>query len=141
MQEEQDKVLCYYKESAKLNDQEASRLHMFFSPTRIPKGLTNIEVRILVNLYGARESQKAMIGWNKRFTREGIRSLVTGIGRQLHPPGGDENAEANFLLMLNPEAMFLPDELIPQHEMTRRRFKIGIRKFMESLEKEALLMH
>jgi hypothetical protein len=48
----QDKVMGgYRKRGAVRNQREANKLHMFFSPIKVPKGLTNMEVRICLFLY------------------------------------------------------------------------------------------
>ncbi|MDO8590409.1 MAG: hypothetical protein Q7R65_00330 [bacterium] len=82
----QTKVISgYWKRHHGLLDERA--LHMFFSPLRVPTGLTNVEVAICVNLYrsGIREVYRQKRGsdslpldlkWapRKRMTRKAFKN-------------------------------------------------------------------
>ncbi|MFA6158336.1 MAG: hypothetical protein WC763_01795 [Candidatus Paceibacterota bacterium] len=55
---DQDDTLEGYWESGAVKNKDDERsLHMFFSPNRIPKGLTNSEVSIVIALFPIREKQ------------------------------------------------------------------------------------
>lgn len=83
---------------------------MFFSPLRIPVGLTDDEVRIIVNLYPLRKAQN-----DRRFEKAreiGDVALLHHVARSFKDPEP------------------LPKELWPIRKMTRARFRQGIWKFL-----------
>jgi hypothetical protein len=83
------------------NPKEGEALHMFFSPTRIPSGLTDEEARLCMALYEQRKQQK------------------------VHDA---ERCGGRYSVAV---PTYLPAELMPTGRMTRKRFIIGIRKFIE----------
>lgn len=87
----------------------ADTLHQFFSPLRIPAGLTDEEARICVNLYPLRRAQL-----DRRLKKPKGRGLLAEISHM---------EKTVFELQL-------PDELSPLRHMTRKRFKEGILKFI-----------
>jgi hypothetical protein len=99
----QDATLARYKARRVITSpKEEEALHMFFSPTRIPPGLTNEEARLCMSLYERRKLQKA---------------------RDSERRGG-----MHFISFPTP----LPQELMPGGRMSRDRFAAGIRKFLEA---------
>ena len=44
----QDKVMANYAKKLSLTDLEQQHLHMFFSPFRVPKGLTKLEINQII---------------------------------------------------------------------------------------------
>ncbi len=105
---DQDAVLQDYQNSPTLAGTDWQALHMFFSPLRIPVGLTDEEIRICVLLYPLRKDQ---------------------IDRRL---AMTENAGLlEHLATINSLGTFtLPDEFSPDKVMDRERFKEGIWKFL-----------
>jgi hypothetical protein len=104
----QDKVLYGYKHRFNLTDEQMRKLHRFFSPTRIPTGLTRKEVEIVVLLFEVRDAAR------KR--------------RLYEVPGNPSLFE--FL-----ERTILPKELQFGGRMTRKRFRTGIWKMLQSYAK------
>ncbi len=100
---DQDKVMTAYKKSGALKDtDQVGELHMFFSPTRVPVGLTKKEVKICLSL--------------RRF-----RQIERELQTILHGPA------ASLLRPIN-----LPRELLPLpsgQKMTRKKFKAGIKAY------------
>ncbi len=107
----QDKVKEGYKTRFKLKPEEVASLHMFFSPSRIPKGLTEKEVRKVLSLYSVRDAHR--------------RQKVNGVERV---PGTNL---PKFYPMV--DATLLPKELIGGGRMTRALFQKGITKLLEQL--------
>ncbi len=100
----QDAVMDTYKSGYRLTDTEASDLHMFFSPHRVPIGLTYKEVRIVLLLFPLRDTERSK-----------------NLGSALRHPTFDGVIES----------IALPEELIGDEQMTRLRFKAGIWKMLE----------
>ena len=96
----------YKKRRAVKDDHEAGELHMFFSPTRVPVGLTNKEVAICIKL--------------RRF-RQIENKLLDTLRGQLAP--------LMFPIMLPRELMPLP----PGKKMTRKLFAAGIKKYKQQV--------
>ncbi len=71
----------YRKIRAVKNQKEANKLHMFFSPTRVPKGLSGTEVRICLFLYDLQRKMKPPKPANFPYTRE-ISVLPEGLRKQ-----------------------------------------------------------
>jgi len=90
-------------------------LHMFFSPWRVPIGLTDEEIAICVLLYRYRRDQmdKQVATASAALKREDYPAVV----RNLQPK-------------------FLNEEFSPHKVMTRTRFKKGIYKFLVQLSQE-----
>ncbi|NDB59850.1 hypothetical protein EB001_15595 [bacterium] len=113
----QDCVLSDYRNTLRLSEDEASALHMFFSPLRIPIGLTDQEVRICIKLYPVKS------GNMKRVPEIDLTS--GSIGQALAD-------SIDFIQSSNHD---LPEEFLPNRRMTRTRFKRGILKFLFNLRK------
>jgi len=60
LKQKENLVLEEYKKNILLTENQIHNLHMFFSPGRIPSGLTNEEILICIYLYHLRESQKRL---------------------------------------------------------------------------------
>lgn len=90
----------YWNCGAVRSKDDHRRLHMFFSPWRVPVGLTNEEVRICISLYPLRKLHQEMY-----VKGQGIVAYMN------HP-------------------MMLPKELNPMDRMTRFNFNTGIEKFI-----------
>lgn len=88
-------------------------LHMFFSPTRVPIGLTDEQIVIVVILYKLRKAQCAAY---HDFIRK--RALSNGAPEVI----------AELLAANKP--LRLPDEFMPNKVMTDARFKKGLYKFL-----------
>lgn len=98
---EQARVMQGYKDSGAVKTPaDEEALHMFFSPRRVSPGMTAGEVRVCISLYPLRRQQ---IEYQRRT--EGV----------LAP-------------MMRP--IPLPPEFRTDKNMSRRRFRIGIRKFL-----------
>jgi hypothetical protein len=99
--DEQDKVMAgYIAQGAVKNKDDQGKLHMFFSPNRVPKGMTNEQVRICINLCFLRDRERKL-----QLKYGGIRAISNG-GRTL------------------------PVELRPVDEPVHpEAFKIGLAKF------------
>jgi hypothetical protein len=110
----QDKVLEGYKTRFGLGRLATQNLHMFFSPTRVPMGLTEKEVRIVLLLYPLRDA-------NRRQTMASLQAIQ---GRVL----------PKFSSVVEETA--LPAELRPKDRMTRESFQKGVMKFLERLAAE-----
>lgn len=102
----QDAVLSNYKTRFKLTQKEVDDLHMFFSPTRIPKGLRLKEVRIILLLFTLRDSHR-----KQQFKTELPHPTLISTLRKIS----------------------LPTELMPKGKMTRSGFKTGIYKMLEQI--------
>jgi hypothetical protein len=99
---DQDAVMAGYKRSRAVKDKhDEEALHMFFSPNRVPKGLTKKQVRLCINKYPLRK-------WHRVQT---AKTPMQVTGHMLGRP--------------------LPDELRYNHlnKMTPARFEAGMKKF------------
>ena len=97
----QEKVMeGYRRRGAIKNDDEASRLHMFFSPMRVPKRLTNNEIRLCLLMSHERAKQR------------------------------QQGSVDTFRLVHGP---FLLPAPLNQQVMTRKSFKNGFWKFLQTL--------
>ena len=115
----QGSVMSDYVSSLKLTVEEAGKLHMFFSPNRVPIGLTDREVIVCINLYPLRKK-------NRR--------------RSIPPrPGNSYDCEENEIAEAINTVMYsdntLPEEFNPNRTMTRGRFKRGVIKFLFGLKR------
>lgn len=97
----QDQVMSGYKKRRVVRNKDDERaLHMFFSPHRVLKGLTDAEVRLCIFLYSFRELERKI--------QEKRNGISAGVFRPIA----------------------LPEELITLDRMTRKRFNAGIDKFV-----------
>lgn len=103
-QRAQDLVYKNYKARFSLTDKQMGDLHMFFSPTRVPKGLRLEEVKIVLLLYQLRDADR-----KKRTDQVGL--------------------NLNAVLSVS----MLPPELTAMTRMTRARFKIGVYKMLRAM--------
>lgn len=115
----QEKIEEDYAVSCKLNKKERQTLHMFFSRWMIPVGLTDEEVRICIALYPVREAMDKRIMDPLKNTSQGA---------EADPQKG---MEALGKVLDGIRTFDIPRELHPHKPMTRRRFKIGIWKFLQ----------
>jgi hypothetical protein len=124
----QDKILKGYKIRFGLTDAEGRNLHMFFSPTRIPKGMIEKEVREVLDLYSKRDTRRKKV--QKRLQREAgseVVKLPSGEKMKVHlPPSFNGSIRENLL----------PEELRPKGRMTRGNFRKGIEKFLHQIVAE-----
>ncbi len=120
----QDKILEGYIARFKLTGEEGWKLHMFFSPTRIPKGLTENEVREVLKLSPKRDARRRQV--EQRLRKEAGYSVIKlpdGRKMKVHnPPSFYKSVMDNML----------PVELMPGR-MTRRAFQAGMTKLRENL--------
>ena len=132
----QDKVLEGYKVRFGLSKSETGNLHMFFSPTRVPKGLTREEVREVLRLYAIREEarQKTM----RKLLKEAGKSVEV-LPAKLSKTGRSRKFIVQNLPSLQAvvRETILPEEFIPHNNrMTRGAFRMGVMKLLESLATE-----
>ena len=115
----QGSVMSDYVSSLKLTEEESGKLHMFFSPNRVPIGLTDREVIVCINLYPLKKK-------NRR------RSILP---RQPNSNGSieEEVLEAINTILYTDDN--LPEEFNPDRKMTRGKFKRGVIKFLFGLKK------
>lgn len=107
----QDKVLAGYVKRFRLTRLQRHYLHMFFSPYRVPKGLTKEEVLQVFNLYPLLgKYRRSAIGATEYFLRI---------------------KQAPF--SSNVIGTTLPEELTSGGRMTRTRFREGVRKLLHIL--------
>lgn len=106
----QDAVLHDYQASL---GRQSTLLHMFFSPDRIPVGLTDEEAQICINLYPLREAQE-----NRRIAKELSKNITTS-----------DNLERMTRAITNKAS--LPTEFELGKVMTRSRLKKAIWAFLK----------
>lgn len=118
---EQDSNFQDFK--ALLGKKDAWKLHMFFSPTRIPVGLTDEEAKICVALYPLRDA------YIKRHRPEHPKDE---IGRDMTFDRDSEDPQfQKWILESSQPPPSLPRELIYSgKKMTRTRFRKGIYNFL-----------
>ncbi len=115
---EQNKVMARYRRlGAVRNRLDEGALHMFFSPWKVPKGLTSAQVRECISKIGLRD-------WQRAYAFERIESK----GKRLKPM---HLLTLQVTVAANPP--LLPEELSPTRRMTARRFRVGMRKFNEEV--------
>lgn len=138
----QDKILDGYKTRFKLTDEEGQNLHMFFSPTRVPKGLTEKEVRKVLKLYPLRDRKRREAIASDRVrkydeTAEAALKLeqsdLSPRERELYEKIVEINASPMPSFRDTVRETALPEELRPFGRMTRRNFRIGVVKFLQQL--------
>lgn len=139
----QDKVLSGYMTRFGLQEEEASNLHMFFSPTRVPKGMTREEVRIVLLLFSLRGThRRQVIGSDKveKFDVLNKEGLASALEQPDLLPELRELYETLMKSDYPPLPSFkdvvretvLPLELV-QSRMTRSSFKVGVIKLLECM--------
>ncbi len=98
-------VLKRYEERFQLTKWEADSLRLFFSPERVPKGLTKNEVKLIIEIYPLLGQYRA-----------------TAI-----------NTMEEFLdveLSYHVSCTILPEELTTSGRMTRKNFREGMKKLL-----------
>lgn len=115
----QDSVMSDYVNSLRLTKEDTGKLHMFFSPNRVPIGLTDKEVIVCINLYSLKKKSRR-------------RSIPPKQTNSLYDIEG-ELAEAINTVMYSDDT--LPEEFYPNRPMTRARFKRGVIKFIFGLKR------
>lgn len=98
-----------YKAGARLTENESWDLNMFFSPRRIPIGLTDKQVRICVNLYKLRKKQL-----DRRLKAIEHLHILDRLTRTTGIVFGTS----------------LPNEFYPRGEITEEDFQTGVIKFL-----------
>jgi hypothetical protein len=124
LENDQDSVLQDYSNSFKgaRRKQSTQALHMFFSPWRIPLGLTDEEMRICALLYPLRQAG-----------HDRLREKVTEKIRERD--GVIDTPEQHLEIFSRSMPRTLPQELSPSKTMTRGRFKQGIYRFLADTTK------
>ena len=114
----QEAVMRDYERTEVLRKNRAAQgaLHLFFSPKRVPAGLTDEEIAICVWLYQFRKAE------NDRRVQTALEKTQYGY-----------NDEVPFENYLWPKP--LPDEFGPSEMMTRERFKEGLYKHLAQVAK------
>jgi len=108
----QEIIMQDYRASTALKQKDAEEsLHLFFSPHRIPIGMTDDELGICILLYQLRQSDN-----EKRITET----------LEIPPNGTDKDTTLEQFLW----PLTLPNELISNEIMTRDRFQRGIYKYL-----------
>ena len=75
----QNKVMAGYVRKYELTKEEGDKLHLFFSPWRVPMGMTKGEVRMIIILY---KNQFGSMEWRPRtnqMTRSGFLKLFKAL--------------------------------------------------------------
>lgn len=107
----QDRVLLGYRERYSLNGREAGILHLFFSPYRVPKGLTWNEVQVVIAIYP--------------LTDKSRRAAVITAEQRLRIK---KNKYSRFV-----KDNTLPEEFTPKGLITRRAFHTGVEKLLSEI--------
>ncbi|MBX4209172.1 hypothetical protein KW799_00525 [Candidatus Parcubacteria bacterium] len=134
LKDSQERVMRTYKSRrAVRNKADEEALHMFFSPNRVPAGLTNEEVRVCIDLYPRKKAAVDLLARRiERHARESLKKALRKPAKKkriLKFYGKRSIAMAMFPAGM--AAMFsgvaaLPKQLSPAGRMTRKRFKEGI---------------
>ena len=126
LENDQDGVLQDYQNTLQSTHGKhgAEALHMFFSPNRIPVGLTDEETRICVLLYPLRKA-------DQERTRKKVKEEIRDRDGVIDSP----EQELELLTRTMPQS--LPSELSPIKTMTRSRFKRGVHKFLAAVAKNS----
>ncbi len=128
----QDKVLKGYVTRFKLTPEEADDLHMFFSPSRVPKGMNEKEVREALQMYVLRNADR---------TRK-VQKLtkLAGKSKVVIPASRSITGKRIRFTVQNPPSFraviketILPAELVPTGQMTRRKWNKGMRELRSSI--------
>lgn len=144
----QDSVMQDYKTSGVFrNEDDEGALHMFFSPYRIPDGLTDEEVRVCIDLHPRRKelADKMTIkrertlrdAWKKRLSEDYL--FLEKIKDELNQAFGpiewtmDKILTVVTITILCYEPIPLPRDLI-NGPMTRERFANGIAALIARLD-------
>ncbi len=144
LKDDQDEVMNHYKrKGAVVTPADEEALHMFFSPTRVPKGMTRDEVREVIELYPLVKSAKNFLlerhEWRAREELKKIVRTSKKAKKALKKMYGSVPTAIELrpkIVALDMSAQsHLPTELLPHKEMTRRRFRLGINKLKRALEK------
>ncbi len=125
---QEDVMAGYVRSKAFRNKDEQGQLHMFFSPTRVPLGLTNEQIRVC--LYLARlkdEREKA-----KKAPHLARLSEIPEYIIHENPLAYFDALRKAHMLQIS-----LPKELWSADFMTEERFNLGVTKLIASLEKFA----
>ena len=89
-----ERILTYYRRNKSVRDTEDERLlHSFFNPSRIPEGLTRVQVRVCILLAPLRDHERSL-----QIDYEGIYSAANNLRllphelllTQVYPNGFDE---------------------------------------------------
>jgi len=79
----QDKVIAGYAKKLALDEKGKEHLHRFFSPWRIPKGMTKGEVRMIIflmeNHSELMRQDKKRTGYSQTMTRSGFLKMINEI--------------------------------------------------------------
>lgn len=123
---QEDVMAGYVRSKAFRNKDEQGQLHMFFSPKRVPLGLTNQQIRIC--LYLAR---------HKEEREKALRAPHLARLSELPEYMVNENPLAYFgaLSKAHMLQIHLPEELWSAEFITEERFNRGVAKLIASLEK------
>ena len=129
----------YKQRSAVVTDADEEGLHMFFSPYRVPEGLTNAEVRRCIELYPKKKAyeKKASATIEASVRKNLIELLKESRWRKaVRDFWGDVPAALAVMpqlygILCVPN--ILPPELSPGKTMTRGRFRKGIAIFEKQL--------
>ncbi|MFA6536667.1 MAG: hypothetical protein WC250_02175 [Candidatus Paceibacterota bacterium] len=115
----QEAVMRDYQRTALLQKNRAAQgaLHLFFSPSRVPVGLTDDQIAICVWLYQFRQVQ------NDEQIRKALEVTENGT-----------NKDVPFEQLLWPRA--LPSEFSPKESMTQEHFEAGLYKLLAQLAKD-----
>jgi len=154
----QNAVMADYRQTSacKKNPRGYEMLHMFFSPNRIPVGLTDNEVAICIRLYPYRRNMEKVYNEKEdeklrqspelqnrpslplptfsdalRLVEADVHDTVNEAEKHLE----DVWCMAEHLKMHPVRILSLPTELHPSTIMTRERFRQGIRLFIAQYRK------
>ncbi len=145
----QDAVMADYQRAPifQTNRRAQESLHMFFSPNRVPVGLTDNEVAICIRLYPYRERMIKKINAEEDAKLEQLdltpypsptlTDALTLVEEGVHETVEEATEHLECLwrmaenLRCHPiRILSLPSELDPAIVMTRERFRRGIRLFI-----------
>ncbi|MDD5165522.1 MAG: hypothetical protein PHG25_03250 [Candidatus Pacebacteria bacterium] len=130
---QEDVMAGYVRSKAFRNKDEQGQLHMFFSPTRVPLGLTNQQIRVCLNIAKLKNDRD-------KAERDLAISKIRPLDEFPEYMKNDEEFMMHYLFELAKASIGgrtypkqLPHELICAEFMTDERFNQGIVKFLATL--------
>jgi hypothetical protein len=136
LQNKQDAVMQDYLSFLKKKGLQWSDVHSFFSPLRVPVGLTDEELLIIVALYPLRRAQvyRAIRG---KLPPQDKKIVSDDSGDEIYKDSVqllfEQFEKMGDIIKAYSTDVPLPEELGPSETMTRERFQTGIMKFLAQI--------